>query len=129
MDLLHINNFKEKISDLKNNKSQARLNDLGFKFSDDMLHIEASNTHGIHFSTSMKKLKPLFKMDSGRVKSLDFYSTNELSLVSIDGFKIIHDKPGHALLVATKRIEVSDLIKKLEIIVSKTEKLGSIMFE
>lgn len=71
----------------------------------------------------MKKFKKLIKSKARFHEQVDVYSIDETMLL-IDGLKIIHDRPGHASLTVTKRIKVTDLIKKLEIVASRMEKIG-----
>ena len=96
---------------------------IDFRLSKDGKWVEEDQTMGLSFATTMKKFKNLVKLKKRRVGQIDIYAVDEHS-VHIDGLRFIHDSPGHASLVVTKRMPVRDLIERLEQLATKMEPIG-----
>lgn len=137
MELIQIDDVREQITNLKklirvvDPRTHATLTngnarEVDFKFSSDMEFVEPSSEVGLSFATNMKKFKTLIKSKARFHVEVDIYAIEELKLIGVDGLKVVHDRPGHASLTVTKRMRVPDLIKKLEIIAGKMEKIGRI---
>lgn len=135
MELVHINDIKEHITELKKlirvvqvpshaTLVNKNIRQRDFVISKDQKFVEASSEKGLSFTTNMKKLKSLISLNKRYAKEVDIFSIDEFELMDIDGLKIIHDRSGHASLTVTKRMPISDLIKKLEIVADRMEKLG-----
>lgn len=135
MDLIQIDDVREQITELKklirlvDPNSHATITnqtvrEVDFKFSNDMEFVEASGEVGLSFATNMKKFKKLIKSKARFHTEIDIYAIDESILLGVDGLKIIHARPGHASLTVTKRIRVPDLIKKLELVAGRMEKIG-----
>ncbi|TMO00087.1 hypothetical protein [Pseudoalteromonas sp. S558] len=88
-----------------------------------MKYVEASSEVGLSFATNMKKFKKLIKSKARFHPEVDIYAIDETMLM-VDGLRIVHDRLGHASLTVTKRTSVPELIKKLEIVARKLEKIG-----
>lgn len=134
MELIQVDDVRAQIIELKklirvvDPKSHATLTngnvrEVDFKFSDDMEYVEASKDAGLSFATNMKKFKKLIKSKARFHAEVDIYAIEE-NMLLVDGLKIVHDRPGHASLTVTKRISVPELIKKLELVAGKMEKIG-----
>lgn len=134
MELIQIDDVREQITELKklvrivDPRTHATLTDdnvreVDFKFSNDMEYVEASRDVGLSFATNMKKFKKLIKSKARFHAEVDIYAIEE-SMLLVDGLKIVHDRPGHASLTVTKRTSVPELIKKLEVVARKLEKIG-----
>ncbi len=134
MELIQIDDVREQITELKklvrvvDPRSHATLTnhnvrEVDFKFSSDMEYVEASRDVGLSFATNMKKFKKLIKSKARFHAEVDIYAIEE-SMLLVDGLKIVHDRPGHASLTVTKRTSVPELIKKLEVVARKLEKIG-----
>jgi hypothetical protein len=135
MELIQIDDVREQITELKklirvvDPNSHATLTnqtirEVDFKFSNDMEFVEASRDTGLSFATNMKKFKKLIKSKARFHSEVDIYAIDESLLLAIDGLKIVHDRPGHVSLTVTRRISVPDLIKKLELVAGRMEKIG-----
>lgn len=53
------------------------------------------------------------------------YAIEEV-FINIEGLRVIHDKLGHASLTVTRRMKISELIGKLEMLATKMESIGRI---
>jgi len=135
MELIQIDDVRKQITELKklirvvdpkmhSTLTNGNVREVDFKFSTDMEFVEPSNDVGLSFATNMKKFKSLIKSKARFQVEIDIYAVEELMLMGLDGLKIVHDRPGHASLTVTKRMRVPDLIKKLEAIALKMEKIG-----
>ena len=135
MELIQVDDVREQIMELKKlirvvdpgthaTLTNGNVREVDFKFSSDMEYVEASNDVELSFATNMKKFKALIKSKARFHAEVDIYAIDELKLMGVDGLKILHDRPGHASLIVTKRMRVPDLIKKLEMIAGKMEKIG-----
>lgn len=139
MELIQIDDIREKITELKklvrvvdpsshSTLTNGSVRELDFKFSNDMEYIEPSLIVGLSFATNMKKFKKLLKSKSRFHSEVDIYAIDE-SLLSIEGLKIVHDRPGHASLTVTQKMPIATLIEKLEIIARRMDKIGRLRIE
>ncbi|QFT53279.1 hypothetical protein [Microbulbifer sp. THAF38] len=135
MELIQVDNVREQITKLQklirvvdphshSTLTDGTVREIDFKFSPDMEYIEASNEVGLSFATNMKKFKKIIKSKSRFHTECDIYAIDE-SLLSMDGLKIIHDRPGHASLTVTKKMPIPDLINKLKVIAARMDKIGT----
>lgn len=98
---------------------------VDFLLSVDMQYVEVSLDAGLSFATSMKKFKKLLQTKARFHSEVDIYAIDENSLASIDGLRVIHDRPGHASLAVVRRMKLPDLVMRLEAVASKMEKVGT----
>jgi len=135
MELIQIDDVRKQIIELKklirvvDPNSHATLTDgtvreVDFKLSDDMEYAEESREVGLSFATNMKKFKKLIKSKARFHEEVDIYAVDEMALLTVDGLKVIHDRPGHASLTVTERTSIPDLIERLETVAGKMEKIG-----
>ena len=136
MELIQIDDVRERITELKqlirvvdpgthSTLVNSGVREVDFKFSRDMEYVEPSSDAGLSFATNMKKFKSLIKTKARFHSEIDIYAIDETSLLAIDGLKIIHDRPGHASLTVVQRMKTAELIKKLESVASKMDKIGT----
>lgn len=134
MELIQIDDVKKQIEELKklvrvvsrgehSTLVAKGVREVDFLFSKDMEWIEPSGQYGLSFATSIKKLKSILKTKARFVDEVEIYAIDSTSLVG-DGLNVIFDRPGHASLTVTRRMKVADLIKKLEQIALKMDRVG-----
>lgn len=104
---------------------EGSVREVDFVLSPDKKWVEPSLEYGLSFATSMKKFKSVYKLKARRFSEVDVFAIDDLTPLP-DNMKIIRDRPGHASLVVTKRMLVSELIKKLEIVAQRAEYIGRI---
>jgi len=81
-----------------------------------MKHIEVStNNEGLSFATNMKKFKKLIKTKARFHTEVDIYAAEEFIFLTMDGFKIVYDRPGDASLTVTKRATVKTIAGRMRI--------------
>ena len=105
---------------------KGTVREVDFHLSADLHWVEADETTGLSFATSMQKFKSLLKLKRRFVSEVDVYAVEE-STVHIDGLRFIHDRPGHVSLVVTKRMTVGDLVDKLETLALNMQPIGRMM--
>lgn len=104
---------------------EGSVREVDFVLSPDKKWVEPSLEYGLSFATSMKKFKSVYKLKARRFSEVDVFAIDDLTPLP-DNMKIIRDRPGHASLIVTKRMLVSELIKKLEIVAQRAEYIGRI---
>lgn len=136
MELIQVDDIRQQLVELRrivrvaDPGGHATLHDgrprlLDFQFSSDMQWIEADLTKGLSFATSMKRLKSVLSTRGRFQTTLDIYVIDEERL-SIEGLRLIHDRPGHASLVVARRMRVDELIVRLDRLAYLMEYIGTI---
>lgn len=98
---------------------------VDFLLSDDKKWVLPSNDHGLSFATSMKKLRSVFSLKARLFAEVDIYAIDDLTVLP-DGMRMIRDRPGHASLVVTQRMSVETLVKQLQELSNRAERIGRI---
>lgn len=136
MELIQVDDIRHQLVELRriariaDPGGHATLHDgrprlLDFQFSSDMQWIEPDLTKGLSFATSMKRLKSVLNTRSRFHPTLDVYVIDEEKL-TMEGLRLIHDRPGHASLVVARRMRVSELIDRLDRLAYLMEYIGTI---
>lgn len=136
MELIQVDDVRQQIVELKrlvrvvDSGTHALLDGgtvrrVDFKFSADLKYIEPDPRVGLSFATNMKKFKGLLRLKGRFVSQVDVFVIDPAT-VHIPGLRFIPDSPGHCSLVATERIKVDELVKKLEALAIKMEFIGRI---
>lgn len=73
----------------------------------------------------MKKLKSVFSLKARRFAEVDIYAIDDLTVLP-DDMRMIRDRPGHASLVVTRRMSVEELIRRLQELSNRAERIGRI---
>jgi len=134
VELIQVDDVRKQIVELKKlvrvvdrnhhaTLTNGSVREIDFSFSTDMEWIEADTNSGLSFATNMKKFKKLVKSKARFQSEVDIFVVEE-SMLFVEGLKIIHDRPGHASLTATRRMKVPELIQKLESVALKLESIG-----
>ncbi len=98
---------------------------VDFVLSPDKKWVEPSYEHGLSFATSMKKFKGVYKLKARRFSEVDVFAIDDMTRLP-ENMEIKRDRPGHASLVVTKRMPVSELITNLEDLARVAEHIGRI---
>ena len=99
--------------------------EVDFLISEDGQWVLPSNEKGLSFCTSLKQFRIVKKFKQAIFQEIDVYAIDDMTPLP-PNMRLIRDKPGHASLVVTQKMPLTDLISGLTTLVARAEHIGRI---